>query len=541
MKQIQLVIPMSGQGRRFQEAGFTMPKPMVPINNKTIIERLLEKFPTSWPATFVLAENHQSSGLPELLLKLRPEAKLVYVEFKGQGPGHALLEALPYLQSDQPIFCSYCDYGMIWDSQVFEEFVLDSECDACVLSYRGSHPHYLSPVTYAYSALRNDIVVQVKEKGSFSEVRENEFASCGAYYFKNKKLLQKALDFQFKHNLIHNGEAYTSLTVEALLQSCPGSDVRVFEIPYFFQWGTPHDLLIFEYWERTFKAKLRSKPLEKKSVSQVLMPMAGLGSRFSSITEVPKPFIEIDDQPMFLRALNSLPGSDKKTSIVSLAEHQKYFNEIEVLATKLGLQNSKEFKVTALEKTPPGQAYSVQKGIATLEEEGDIVVSSCDHEIVLSPTKWAEFKKISDADAAIFTIQGFPGILRSPQSYSYVITADKDHSLFPKVESVSVKKTTCKNPQAEKLLVGTFWFKDKKTLQDSLQSLIHNPTLVNNELYLDSIFNNLILANKTVRIIPLDGYINWGDPDSMSEALYWSEVFLGHSMSKRKKLMGVEK
>ncbi len=532
MKQIQLVIPMSGQGRRYQEAGFKDPKPMIKINGKSIISRLLEKFPKEWPATFILSENHKNTGLPQHVLELRPEAKLIYVEFKGQGPGHALMESLPHLNSEQPIFCSYCDYGLIWDPWSFQEFVLDSDCDACVVSYRGSHPHYLSPVPYAYSALKNDFVFKVKEKGSFTPIRENEFASCGAYYFKNKKLLQEALEFQLKNGLIHNGETYTSLTVEALLQCQPKSDVRVFEIPYFFQWGTPQDLWIYEYWEKTFKAKLALKPNEKKETAQVLMPMAGLGSRFTKIVDRPKPFILIDDQPMYLKALQSLPVSTKKSTIVSLKEHQIYFQTED--ANRLSATNENIF----LEKTPPGQAFSVEKGLEFIDDTGDIVISSCDHEIVLKEKVWTDFKKIKDVDAAVFTIQGFPGILRSPKSFSYVVT--EDGSEFSKIKQVSVKQTTCENPRDEKLLVGTFWFKDKKTLSESLNDLIKNPKLVNNELYLDSVFNNLIQNNKVVRIIPLDGYINWGDPDSMSEALYWSEVFLGHTMFKRKKLMGVE-
>jgi hypothetical protein len=47
-------------------------------------------------------------------------------------------------------------------------------------------------------------------------------------------------------------------------------------------------------------------------------------------------------------------------------------------------------------------------------------------------------------------------------------------------------------------------------------------------MYLDSIFELLINSGKVIRTIALDGYINWGDPDSLAEALYWKEVFCGN-------------
>ena len=37
-----IVIPMAGRGIRFSEAGYTIPKPLIQIQGKTIIERAVE-------------------------------------------------------------------------------------------------------------------------------------------------------------------------------------------------------------------------------------------------------------------------------------------------------------------------------------------------------------------------------------------------------------------------------------------------------------------------------------------------------------------
>ena len=58
---------------------------------------------------------------------------------------------------------------------------------------------------------------------------------------------------------------------------------------------------------------------------------------------------------------------------------------------------------------------------------------------------------------------------------------------------------------------------------------------------MDSLFEVLIAQGLRVREIPLEGYLCWGDPDSLSEALYWQEIFCGYQIDIRSRFPGVEK
>ncbi len=521
---IQLLIPMSGQGTRYKKAGYDQPKPLIPVSGRPIIERLLEKFPSEWPVTFVLAENHRETELPKVLFALRPHAKQIFVPVHSKGPSYAIKAAIPYLEVNKPVLVSYCDYGFKWDPWDFASFVRQSKCKAALLSYKGFHAHYLSPVTYAYSRMEGQRVVEVKEKGSFTPTRENEFASAGAYYFDSAQTLSAAVLAQEEQDLSLNGEYYTSLTIEALLRADPGADVRVYEIPAFYQWGTPEDLRTFEYWEKTFSAwnQFLNAKLE---IENLQMPMAGLGSRFKELYSKPKPFLRIDDQYMFRCALDSLPRA-KQVSFVTLES----VSELLTLAPNE--------KATFLAETPPGQAFSVKAGLANISSTGDLIISACDHSVVINPEVWREFRVNPDCEAAIFTVRGFPGTNRKPNAYAYVVNTEGEEK-FPLVKKVSVKVPISETPNNDPLLVGTFWFKNKSILVEYLNKLIENRETVNGEIYLDSIFNLMIADSLKVRNFNLDGYVNWGDPDSLAEALYWKEVFMGHRLSKRVRLEGV--
>jgi hypothetical protein len=139
---------------------------------------------------------------------------------------------------------------------------------------------------------------------------------------------------------------------------------------------------------------------------------------------------------------------------------------------------------------------------------------------------------------AVPTVRGFPGTLRRPEAFAYVKT--KPGGPFPVVTGVSVKKPISNTPQRDPLLVGTFWFKTSTLLAEGIEELIQRDERVNGELYLDSVFNTLIAAGKKVRAIPLQGYINWGDPDSLAEALYWRDQFTNRdTVSPRPRYPGV--
>lgn len=522
MTPIRLVFPMSGQGTRYKKAGYDQPKPLIPVLGKPMIEHLLNQFPTDWPCTFIIAENHQATELPKLLQKLRPGCEILTVPQHSEGPGRPLLAALEKQKSpDEPLLVSYCDYSMIWDHRKFSEMVQATRCDAALISYTGFHAHYLSPVTYAYSRLQGERVVEVKEKGSFTDQRENEFASCGAYYFKNQSVLKEALDYQYKNQIRLNGEYYTSLTVQALLLSRPSANVRVFEIPYFFQWGTPEDLWDFEYWAKTFQASRGTQA--DFQVEQLLMPMAGLGSRFKALTQTPKPFIQVGGKAIFQKALQSLPKA-RLQAIVALKEHSEFLRTRE-----------EQFKF--LDKTPPGQALTTKEGLSLLDPQKSVLISACDHQLFIPKEKWTLVQK-EKPDAVIFTVKGFPGCRRNPKAFAYVEPKDPQ-SPISEVSRVSVKVPLSEVPSKDHLLVGTFWFQKTQELNEMIKELIDRKLQVNGELYLDSVLQLYLEKNKKVFLCQCDGYINWGDPDSMAEALYWTEVHQGPKRVRRGRYPGV--
>ena len=42
---VQIVLPMTGLGKRFRDAGYTDPKPLIDVDGKPMIEHVVSLFP----------------------------------------------------------------------------------------------------------------------------------------------------------------------------------------------------------------------------------------------------------------------------------------------------------------------------------------------------------------------------------------------------------------------------------------------------------------------------------------------------------------
>ena len=85
---IQLVIPMSGIGRRFIEAGYEDPKPLIEVDGKPIIEHVVNLFPGVEDIVFICNEKHiKETKMKTYCFKLYNSKKNKYL--------HAQIDAMP--------------------------------------------------------------------------------------------------------------------------------------------------------------------------------------------------------------------------------------------------------------------------------------------------------------------------------------------------------------------------------------------------------------------------------------------------------------
>lgn len=245
---------MSGQGKRFLSAGYASPKPLILIEGKPLISHVLDLYPEEENVIFICNEDHlQKTSLEKILLDLKAKAKIVPMKYNEnfRGPIAGVKQAYDLIRDDGEVLVSYCDFTGKWNYKDFEKTVWGKNVDGSIPAYKGFHPHLLGTNFYGHMRLgEKNLMLEIKEKESFTNNKMQEYGAVGSYWFKNGKIMKKYFDKAIELNLKTGNEFFCSLPYNLMVKD--GLKVLVYEMPYFCQWGTPEDLEEYEAWSRAF-------------------------------------------------------------------------------------------------------------------------------------------------------------------------------------------------------------------------------------------------------------------------------------------------
>jgi len=511
---MQIVIPMSGIGKRFLNAGFKMPKPLILVENKPIIQHVVEMFDPDDEFIFICNKDHLNSksfNMREVLENICLNSKIIEIDPHKKGPIYAVLMAKNEIDFSKETIVNYCDFSCYWDYSDFKNFIKKNECDGAIPCYRGFHPHTLWSNYYAYFQTEsNQDVINIQEKQPFTSNPTSEFASSGTYYFKTAKLMIDSFEETINNNLSVGEEYYVSLSYIPLLKK--NYRIKVYQIDYFMQWGTPEDLRDYKYWSNIFHNINKHKKINMGGI--LLMPMAGLSERFKNEGyEIPKPLIQVSGKNMAIQAINDLPKTEQ--TIVAYRRDMDFAVEL--------VKQIKNFyidtKFYELKNNSDGQADTCLKALNSvqLDFNSRLTISPCDNGMIYDSDKLKD-SIAQDFDIIIWTSRGYPGAIRSPQMYGWV--NEKGNN----IDKVSVKKPL-QNPDIDPIITGTFTFKSAKLFIELANLLIQEKHKINNEYYVDSIINLAIDLGYSCKTFEIDHYICWGTPNDLKTFEYWQKCF----------------
>jgi len=244
---MKVVIPMAGLGNRFIEKGYNDPKPLIKVNNKRIIEYILELFTPEDDIVFICNDIHlKETEMKNILLSLRPDAKVVSIPQHKKGPVFTIKPHFNLLDDNEEVLVCYCDNPFVWERSDFVNHIKTNNYDGCILTHSGVHPHTLNSTKMAFLKTENDIVYEIKEKECYTDNPLKEHASTGAYYFKNAAQMKKYFNQLMDEDINYNGEYYVTLVYNLLIKD--GLKVGFYDTEFVTVFGTPEEVQSFESW-----------------------------------------------------------------------------------------------------------------------------------------------------------------------------------------------------------------------------------------------------------------------------------------------------
>lgn len=234
---MNILIPAAGSGSRFKEQGYLLPKPMIEVRGKPMIQHVIESLNLDGRYIFLVQREHcEKFGFASVLKSIVPDCIVLPVNGVTQGAACTSLLAESFINNENPLVIANSDQFIKYDSKEFMESFMyqykDVWLDGNILTFKATHPKW------SFARSTGGFVKEVAEKYPISDdatVGVYGWASGARYVSCAKKMIEK--------NIRVNNEFYICPVYNELLQE--GGHVRIQQIKEMWGLGTPEDLKYF--------------------------------------------------------------------------------------------------------------------------------------------------------------------------------------------------------------------------------------------------------------------------------------------------------
>lgn len=231
MKKPILLIPMAGIGKRFLDEGWNIPKQLIQVGNKTMIEWSMSCIDyTNATKIFIVRRDQVDNHSIDVFLKEKfgIDSIIVISETETDGTVSSCLLAKDYIDNDSPLAITTLD--VFFTPNFNLERDIDNSTDGTILVFNSDNP------AYSYSVLDdNGFVTKTAEK----EVISNN-ASVGLYCFTKGSTFVKYAEYMIEQNIRTRNEFYICPLYNLLIQN--GLKINTLSVASMHLMGTPSEL-----------------------------------------------------------------------------------------------------------------------------------------------------------------------------------------------------------------------------------------------------------------------------------------------------------
>jgi len=231
---LNVLIPMAGAGSRFEQAGYTFPKPLIDVNGRPMIQTIVENLNIDANFIFVVRKEHRVKyNLDSVLSLIAPNCKIVETDGLTEGAACTVLLAKEFINNENPLILANSDQFVEWNSNEFMYKMHEQNLDGGILSFTSTHPKW------SYAKINEQgFVTEVAEKNPISNI-----ATVGIYFWKHGKDFVHYAEQMISKNIRVNNEFYVCPVFnEAIIDN---KKIKTFNVNKMWGIGTPEDLKTF--------------------------------------------------------------------------------------------------------------------------------------------------------------------------------------------------------------------------------------------------------------------------------------------------------
>ncbi len=229
--ELNIVIPMAGEGSRFAKAGYTFPKPMIEIHQKPMIQLIVESLGLKGNFIYIVRKEHLDKyNLKSLLNIITPNCKIIVIDKLTEGAACTVLLSKKFINTNKPLIIANSDQFIEWNPSETMYNFSTKKIDGGILTFDTFHPKW----SYA-KVDKNNVVTEVAEKKVISN-----HGTVGVYYWKKGQDFVKYAEQMIKKNIRVNNEFYVCPVFNEAIKD--KKTIKIHNVDSMWGLGTPEDL-----------------------------------------------------------------------------------------------------------------------------------------------------------------------------------------------------------------------------------------------------------------------------------------------------------
>ncbi|MDC3337172.1 sugar phosphate nucleotidyltransferase [Flavobacteriales bacterium] len=324
---MKIIVPMAGRGSRLRPHTLTVPKPLVPVAGKPIVERLVEDITkvcgeTVEEIAFIIGDfgDEVEKDLVGIAENLGAKGT-IYHQDEALGTAHAIYCAAPSLVGNVVVAFA--------DTLFKADFTLDSDADGIIWTKSIEDPRAFG-------------VVKLNEEGTITDFIEkpetfvSDLAIIGIYYFNDGDLLRNELKYLLDNDIKDKGEFQLTNALENMKSK--GTKFKPGTVTEWLDCGNK-DATVYSN-QRVLEFIKNENNIAASAINDnsVIIPPCFVGENVQLLNAVIGPHVSIGENTVIENAVIKNSIIQKSSSVKNMViKNSMIGNKVEIEGSELDL------------------------------------------------------------------------------------------------------------------------------------------------------------------------------------------------------------
>jgi HAD superfamily hydrolase (TIGR01509 family) len=371
---------------------------------------------------------------------------------------------------------------------------------------------------FSYDERMRSILRNLRDRGYTIAVASNSIRESVKMMLLRKGLLE-FIDFFYSNQDVKNPKPSTEIYLQCMIKAgVSPKETLVVEDSHIGRKAAiesgahlcpvidPNDVTLEKINEHleSLETKKHAKPRWQGGKMNVLIPMAGAGSRFASAGYTfPKPLIEVKGKPMIQVVVENLNIDAQHIFIVQKDHYEKYH-----LKTLLNLV-SPGCKIVQVDGVTEGAACTTLLAKEHIDNEYPLLIANSDQFVEWDSNEFMYSMVADGIDGGVLTFRS------THPKWSFAALD----------ESGYITRIAEKEPISDIATVGIYYWTKGSDYVTSAEKMIEQNIRVNNEFYVAPVYNEAIDHGKKFKVFDVKKMWGIGTPEDL-------DIFLNSEVSK---------